>query len=1153
MDDRMNYKKSIWVMLLILCSSILVTPLTSFGAISADANRATGSLQMDDPNQDNGEHPEKAIRIYSKVDVPGDAPNLENGHIRVAVPKNTVFKAVTNQDITTSAASLKQAEVTDDANNYYIDYYLNTVGSGSSVALPFSVYFKKPNENQKSGVITQTILDSQNNVLDTMTKTLTVQTQPNTYYTYDTTRTYGDGEIDTNGKSKSDVSVTMSIYSRQYYGEDERDQKISIILPNNIDFNTANAGNWVYDPATRTASMIIHAGASVPVLPITIKAGVPVPGSDNLKMVTTYVNPKVGEQPDSQDITYNYRRVSPVNDSVSKRVTFGSDWQMDAKKIDANTELQSIITPNVGSENHRLSSLTDENNDDMTSYTVQSGAVLNGSLTADQKVNQLVGTTLDGQTVILANNLDNGRINFKTDQVQSYKSLKLTFTNATELNNSLNLTIFSKFKMDQVQAFKTSDSTRQQLTDLARADYSGNTVSSSDYGYMTKSIPTVSGYSISLDNKNLYKGQISNIDAEFSLSNFNNTNVNLKNPRVTFIVPNGAELAKGDNAKIKGLKDVSVQNNINGTGKTAITGTPTMDLNANSYPEFNVPIQANNNLRLGQKYPVEVYLTFTNNDGNYTNYGSDNMTSAMTKNINDLYNLTANTNAPGKAASLTSDFNYNPPRELITSKSVKGQGADDFVSDTGLTEDAGSVETYRLNAFNNGLDDVKNFGLIDVLPHVTDKNGSQFKLNLKSKINIDDANYQDKFNIYYSTDKPSGDTSTLYNHAKWVTDPTDLSKVTMIKITLKDGEKLKSGDEVNFDFEAQIPNDLTIKDGAKAVNIFESTTNEGQTFIDSPSATTSVNYKTSAVNVTKVAVQDPNLKLAHAKYQLYDYDTDQLLNDGKEYETDENGQFTIDHLKPGHYYMRETVAPDGYLIAGNATTEKQQTQFEIVRNQTDATAVTYTDVPKHSLEIDKIDTKSQKALADAEFELKDQAGNLIAKQVKTDAFGQAFVYDLKPGTYDLKETKAPVGYKLNQKIFKIEVKDDTTLIKQEVEDQAIAATMVLKKVDQGTKNPLTGAKFLLSDDDPKTKDQTLTSDAAGMVSAVNLTAGKYTIKEIAAPDGYELAANSKSFTVDSKTDQIDLGSVDNKRHVDPIVKGTVHVKYVDEKGHEIAH
>ncbi|PAF40428.1 hypothetical protein CHH69_03060, partial [Terribacillus saccharophilus] len=127
--------------------------------------------------------------------------------------------------------------------------------------------------------------------------------------------------------------------------------------------------------------------------------------------------------------------------------------------------------------------------------------------------------------------------------------------------------------------------------------------------------------------------------------------------------------------------------------------------------------------------------------------------------------------------------------------------------------------------------------------------------------------------------------------------------------------------------------------------------------------------------------------------------------------TDENGQITIEDLKPGNYQFIETKAPAGYDLNNTpivVTVEKDQQEAAIVtavNSLTPGTAV-----------LEKVDADdSSKLLEGAVFNLLDEKGNMVKEKLITDENGWITVEGLKPGNYQFVETKAPAGYQLGDK------------------------------------------------------------------------------------------------------------------------------------------
>lgn len=87
------------------------------------------------------------------------------------------------------------------------------------------------------------------------------------------------------------------------------------------------------------------------------------------------------------------------------------------------------------------------------------------------------------------------------------------------------------------------------------------------------------------------------------------------------------------------------------------------------------------------------------------------------------------------------------------------------------------------------------------------------------------------------------------------------------------------------------------------------------------------------------------------------------------------------------------------------------------------------------------------SLGNAEYEVKDGLGNVVGKLV-TDANGDSNVLkELKTGTYTVREVKAPKGFKLNNNVETVEIRDgETSVINVSDEPDLLIADVLLRKV-----------------------------------------------------------------------------------------------------------
>ena len=204
----------------------------------------------------------------------------------------------------------------------------------------------------------------------------------------------------------------------------------------------------------------------------------------------------------------------------------------------------------------------------------------------------------------------------------------------------------------------------------------------------------------------------------------------------------------------------------------------------------------------------------------------------------------------------------------------------------------------------------------------------------------------------------------------------------------------------------------------------------------------------------------------------------------------------IEKLPAGDYTLSEVKAPDGYAFAESVpftvlpTGEVQQ--FEMLD-----------DVIK--VEISKKDLTTMEELPGAELILTDKDGKEIDRWVSTDT--PHYIEKLPAGDYTLTEVKAPDGYAFVENV-PFTVLPTGEVQRFEMWDDVIK--MEISKVDITTNKELPGAELILTNKDGKVVEHWTSTDKPHYIE--KLPAGTYTLTEITAPDGYEMAEDI-SFTV----------------------------------------
>ena len=172
---------------------------------------------------------------------------------------------------------------------------------------------------------------------------------------------------------------------------------------------------------------------------------------------------------------------------------------------------------------------------------------------------------------------------------------------------------------------------------------------------------------------------------------------------------------------------------------------------------------------------------------------------------------------------------------------------------------------------------------------------------------------------------------------------------------------------------------------------------------------------TKLVNVPTLVViskLDPDKKaVADATYEVYNAENKKVF-DGK---TDKEGKLTVKYLPAGKYTYKETKAPSGYAL--NPTVYA----FEIDEKGVVAGTLIVTD-PFANIVIKKVDAKTNKLLAGAQFGLYDSTDKLLTT-LTTDNNGLVQFTKLSWGKYSVKELKAPSGYAVNGKLVTVEINE----------------------------------------------------------------------------------------------------------------------------------
>ena len=234
----------------------------------------------------------------------------------------------------------------------------------------------------------------------------------------------------------------------------------------------------------------------------------------------------------------------------------------------------------------------------------------------------------------------------------------------------------------------------------------------------------------------------------------------------------------------------------------------------------------------------------------------------------------------------------------------------------------------------------------------------------------------------------------------------------------------------------------------------------------------------------------------------------------------------------GKYIVKEIRAPLGYYV----NEESMEVTFTYDGQAVQVLESTCTDKPTE-MWVSKRDLTNDEELPGATLSIKDTDGNVVTSWVSTDTPHRVMGLHLGD-TYTLTETRPADGYALADEItFRLLQKvDENGSNLQEAEVYYLTtknflfwtwddwkllddATVIMRddtikaefsKKDLTTMEELPGAELTITDKDGEEIDRWVSSDKPHYIE--KLPAGEYTLTEITAPDGYDIAESIR-FTV----------------------------------------
>ena len=288
-----------------------------------------------------------------------------------------------------------------------------------------------------------------------------------------------------------------------------------------------------------------------------------------------------------------------------------------------------------------------------------------------------------------------------------------------------------------------------------------------------------------------------------------------------------------------------------------------------------------------------------------------------------------------------------------------------------------------------------------------------------------------------------------------------------------------------------------------------------------------------------------NLGLANVEYFIYDMDMNLVTT----MTTDETGFACSIELETGNYYLKETAAPEGYIIDDSLKAITIYNASDDAYKNNQDTFNLYNEYQEVSIVLTKSGADlfgNLENLANAVFGIYcndsysfDDSAILphsCLGYITTDSNGCGiYTGKLPSGSYYIKEVKAPDGYELStcSYDFNVSLTNADEVITYYINDNEPIVnykkqgSLELYKTDSSGDKVLSGAEFTLYDMDDNMIAVMIT-DENGYAS-LDVDYGSYYLKETTAPDGYILDSTVHFVEVNDEMTTITLRLINDSR------------------------
>lgn len=267
---------------------------------------------------------------------------------------------------------------------------------------------------------------------------------------------------------------------------------------------------------------------------------------------------------------------------------------------------------------------------------------------------------------------------------------------------------------------------------------------------------------------------------------------------------------------------------------------------------------------------------------------------------------------------------------------------------------------------------------------------------------------------------------------------------------------------------------------------------------DKDTSITVENTKKPGLSITKIDAETKK-PLSGAVFKLTRANGDVVKEDIR---TGEDGTAFVEGLDAADYIVTEVTAPGGYII--------DKTPHPVSLEKGKTYTLTLENEKKPGLLIKKVDAQTSKPLAGASFKITRGDGSVVRENVVSDVDGVVHIPELDTGVYIITEVKAPSGYVIDETPKTVQLRKGQTY--EVTFKDTKQSQLVIKKVDEDTRQPLKNAKFKITKSNGELVKETET-DENGTITLTGLPDCSLVVTEIKAPDGYILQDTPKTIEV----------------------------------------